>query len=52
MRVSSQLQHIGSAATDALIARLVAAAIARRLARTTLLSTQPAPTVTIVTRRS
>jgi hypothetical protein len=52
MKVTSQLQGPGSASTDALIERLVAAAIARRLARTTTPSTQPPPTVTIVTRRS
>jgi hypothetical protein len=52
MRVSSDLQGLGSSATDVLIERLVAAAIARRLARATTLSTQPSPIVTIVTRRS
>ncbi len=52
MRVSSQVQGVGSASTDALIARLVAAAIARHLARIATSSTQPPLTVTVVTRRS
>jgi hypothetical protein len=52
MRVTSQLQGVGSASTDALIERLVAAAIARRLARANIATSAPPPTVTIVTRRS